>query len=480
VRRMACADLPAFPLQVLLRDHPDWIRGPAAVVEEDKPQGRILFVNEPAYRLGILPGVRYAAALSLARDLRAGVVTPAQVQGARRRLLEAFDAFTPRIIEHPTPGGVWLDGGGLETVFTDAASWGRGILLALEREGFTGRVVVGWSRFATHAVARGGLNLGHLIVFRRPDEEAAAAKMVMLDRLDVDPDLREALKRLGLRTVGAFATLPEAAVLERFGEEAARFHREITEDAWDAWKPGKEEPAPSAARDMESPQTAVPVLLHVVGQLLPPLLQRLQQKDRTAEEIRLLLTLETGEREEEVLRPATPTLDIDLLMEIIQLRLEARSWNGPVVELGVSVHGRAVHTEQLELFATASPRDEEALQRALARLRASFGDESVVRADLREGHLPERSFDWVTELFPTLTPEPTDHPPALIRRFLTPPVPCASPLPSPIRGPYVVSGGWWRREVHRSYHFLETPSGEQLWAFFDRPRRRWFLQGRVE
>jgi len=45
----------------------------------------------------------------------------------------------------------------------------------------------------------------------------------------------------------------------------------------------------------------------------------------------------------------------------------------------------------------------------------------------------------------------------------------------------VVSGGWWNGNgVHREYHFAETGRGDLLWVFYDRPRRRWFLQGRVE
>ena len=51
---------------------------------------------------------------------------------------------------------------------------------------------------------------------------------------------------------------------------------------------------------------------------------------------------------------------------------------------------------------------------------------------------------------------------------------------SQVHGPYVVSGGWWTRHVHREYHFAETRGGELLWVYYDRVRRRWFLQGRVE
>jgi protein ImuB len=49
-----------------------------------------------------------------------------------------------------------------------------------------------------------------------------------------------------------------------------------------------------------------------------------------------------------------------------------------------------------------------------------------------------------------------------------------------VHGPYVISGGWWNRAVQREYHFAETQKGELLWVYYDRNRRRWFLQGRVE
>ena len=49
-----------------------------------------------------------------------------------------------------------------------------------------------------------------------------------------------------------------------------------------------------------------------------------------------------------------------------------------------------------------------------------------------------------------------------------------------VTGPYITSGGWWSREVHREYHFAETKDGQILWVYFDRRRRRWFVHGSVE
>ena len=49
-----------------------------------------------------------------------------------------------------------------------------------------------------------------------------------------------------------------------------------------------------------------------------------------------------------------------------------------------------------------------------------------------------------------------------------------------LSGPYIFSGGWWNREIQREYYFAETRRGDLLWVYYDRVRRKWFLQGYVE
>ena len=95
--RTACVDLPAFPLQLLLRRHPDWRTHPAAVVESDRPQAPILWVNERARACRILPGMRYAAGLSLAGDLRVAEVSPREIDGAVAKLVTRLRRHSPRV-----------------------------------------------------------------------------------------------------------------------------------------------------------------------------------------------------------------------------------------------------------------------------------------------------------------------------------------------------------------------------------------------
>jgi protein ImuB len=133
-------------------------------------------------------------------------------------------------------------------------------------------------------------------------------------------------------------------------------------------------------------------------------------------------------------------------------------------------------------------------------VRAELGEGAVVRASLREGHLPEAGFTWQPWDGPIELPRAHARKVAvrsLVRRIQARAIALPPRPPSErndnwlmqglevgavvrMLGPYVVSGGWWHSTVHREYHFVETRRGDILWVYHDRRRRRWYLQGRVE
>jgi protein ImuB len=185
-----------------------------------------------------------------------------------------------------------------------------------------------------------------------------------------------------------------------------------------------------------------------------------------------------------------------------------------VTEIELKAEGCPATHEQLRFFAERPTRDLDAANRALARLRAEFGDEVVVRAKLTDGHLPEARFTWepLTRVklprsdlnglnglnCSTASREKQAACGMLVRRIMAKPMPLPSGphrtthedgwlLLGPkygtvdkLSGPYVFSGGWWNREIHREYYFAETRRGDLLWVYYDRVRRRWFLQGWIE
>jgi protein ImuB len=248
----------------------------------------------------------------------------------------------------------------------------------------------------------------------------------------------------------------------------------------------------------DHPETDVARLLAAIETLLPPLLADVGGRLHLVQEIQLGLRFDRLGDHVEKIRPAAPTLEARQLIELIRLRLKAvQRLPDAVVEV-VLLAGivPAAKRRQTELFAEKPKRDRDAANRALARIRAELGDGSVVRARLRDGHLPEGSFAWdeLGELTDARPREPRSG--ALVRRIYERPLPLQARerretdgwMPHGLEqgpvvrvlGPYVVSGGWWQRAVHREYHFAETQKGELLWVYYDRPRRSWYLHGRVE
>jgi len=507
VGRLACADIPALPLQLLGRRHPEWVNSPVAVVAEESPQARLLWVSERARRLRILPGMRYTTALSLSGELRAGTVRPDEIAGAVRQITERLRHFSPRIEpSSEEPGVFWLDGAGLDGVFRSAASWGRAIRDGLGGIGFAARVVVGFTRYGTYATARSRTaENADPLVFESSAEERHAARAASLDRLGLPPEQCDDLAKLGVATLGDLLTLPAGGLRERFDGPAAQIHDLASGVAWTPLHPVPPVERLTAQIDLGFADDDLPRLLFVLKQLLDPLLTRLAARREGATELSLHLHLDPPGTRHEVIRPAQPARAAQPLLELVRLRLESSS-PGRVEAMEAELTGAPLDRSQTQLFAHTPRRDLEAANRALARVRAELGNAAVVRARVCEGHLPEAAFLWepLERIEGSGEAEPAAGParaagmlPVLVRRIVerpeTPPtgLQIAEGADQPIRGaghgpavrrigPHVISGGWWVRPVHREYYFVEVRRGDVLWVYYDRQRRRWLLQGAVE
>ena len=493
--RTACVDLPAFPLQLLLQQDADARDQPAAVVDRDHPQGLLLWVNEKARRSRILPGMRYAAGLSLNGKLRAAEVSPEEIDKAVQRIARRLRRFTPDVeAAENDPGSFWLNATGLERLFPSLRDWAGLIRSDLEQQGFQASLVVGFSKFGSYALARSRKTLA---ILKTPADERAASRRVPLDRLAFETKTRDALEKLGVRTVGAFMDLPVEGIAKRFGEQSERLHRLARGTLSLPVQPQRPLPPVMRHLDFEAAERSIPRLIYAIEREMTPLLQTLVDRGHALTRIHLGLQFERLPQHIERIRPAAPTLEAEQLIELVRLRLEAvRKLPDAVVGFRIAADSVAATEDQLRLFEGRPRRDPQAANRALARLRAELGDAAVVRAKLKQGHLPEARFQWeqALEVAPAKPREGARQ--VMIRRLFGKPVPLRSRSRNepdgwmlrglqqgPVirtQGPFVVSGGWWRRSVHREYHFVETQKGELLWVFYDRERRRWYMHGRVE
>ena len=498
MERLACAELPALPLQLLLRAHPEWRRHPSAVVAEDLPQSPVLWVNAPARDGGVAPGLRYGSALAIVPELRAAPVAEADVARTVDAVTGALRRFSPNVEPAAEePGVFWLDASGLEHLHASLDAWAEEIRRDVGRAGYDAAVAVGFTRFGTYAAARAA-GRGTL-VFHDPEDERTAVRRVRLRDLHLPPETLEALGRLAVRTVDDLLRLPAGGLLERFGPAAATLHRRASGDLWAPLVPRAAIDPVRRHLTFDSAETDAQRLVFIVKHILHPLLTRLTSRGQALAKLTVRLRLER-EWTEHVIRPAAPTLEAVRLTDLVRLRLESIRLNAGVTELCLEAGGVPATPEQLALMAEQPPRDLEAGTRALDRLRARYGDGAVVRAVPRDGHLPEARFGWVSMAQLPLPRPGRIEGQSLIRRVFTKPVPLPAggpggappvldePAPPAAAGPFIVSGGWWAapprdggvREAHRTYYFMEGPRGELWWVFYDRARRRWYVHGQVE
>lgn len=548
--RLACLHLSALPLQLLLRRRPEWQKKPTAVVTHDRPHSPLLWVNEKARALGVLPGMKFSSALSFAQELCAGVVSAEEISAAQKELLGLLWQHSPEVEPFDdSPGVFWLNLAGLELLWSSMRSWGVTLLDTLSRETYEAHLVIGFSRFGTLAVACAGgvqqhektfpkesAQAARLRVFEDLEAENCCARQIRLDRLHLPPKKRESLARLGIHTLGDFLQLPPASVLRRYGSKLYELHRMASYDLEIPLQPSlPHTPYVQTIHLDESPESYVSGILFLCKRALHPLLDRLLKEGKAATCIVLRLALDIREEPvvEEKVQPAEPTLQMALLLNLLQLRLETRGLSEPVRSLEVEVEPVALSFSQPSLFEKRPRRDLQEGERALARVKAELGEAAVGYFQLRTAHMPEGRFKWKTmgrlqntmAFSPQSTYDTQNHvdklpslsaPRSLVRRFFDRPIPLAKnpgsrPAPpddgenpepresldglyfqgelfgetenSTLKecgGPYVVSGGWWLSAVRRDYRFLEASSGKILWVYFDRREGRWYLCGLVE
>lgn len=556
---LGCLEIPAFPLQLLLKQRPDWQRVaremPVVVVAEDRPQGLVTHANAAARRAGILPGQRYAHALGLAREVRAGVVPPGVVGAGIALVLSHLRAYSPNIEpSEDEPGVFWVDVSGLGGLYETLLSWGRTVLADLQREGLFALASLGFSRFGTYAGVKSltaSDSAEHLRVMTHPEAERSLAMQVPLAYLAISAGVRDRLERLGVRTLGELMELPAAGVMKRWGPEAHALHRLARglsgQDA--DGLPGLVEAHGARLSPVAEVMPArVRVLLDFLEHDAHRLLFRIKSmldevlaivRERHALVAELLLDLgfeargaQTTTFRQHRFRPAAPTLDVTLLIDLVRLRLESVDLTTGLVELRLEALETPANPEQMRLFKLGTHQDGAAAARALARVQAELGEGAVGTMALRDAHLPRARqgfeplvFDHALKSLPAPVVEADAQAPLpFVRRLHQHPEPLP-PRPRDLRndgwqprdpaqgtivavhGPFVVAGGWWLAaspaaapgssadklagkratpvigegsEVHREYAFVETKRGDLLWIYHDRRRRRWFEEGRVE
>ena len=235
---ITCVLLPRFELVVAAGGRNELLGVPAAIAPEPGSQ-QVGAVSATAEAFGVTPGMRLGEALARCQRLTLIPPDPAGVEERWEQMLIALESIGAAV-EPLRPGLACFDARGLLRLHAGAA--GRGLVgSALARQeieavltaarralGAPARFGVAPTRFAALAAAtRARARQPLLLTGDAAQAREFLAPMPVELLRDVAGDtelaaLPEALQRLGISTLGELATLPRAAVADRFGRPGLR------------------------------------------------------------------------------------------------------------------------------------------------------------------------------------------------------------------------------------------------------------------
>ena len=192
-------------------------RVPAAVIDK----GLVAVCSSEARAGGVVRGLRVREAQSRCPDLAAIRADPARDAREFDEVLAAVERDLPGV-HVLRPGLCAWRARGATRFYGSEQDAGGAALEAVARLGLEARVGVADSVFAAEQAARCASELAALSVVPPGGSRDFLAPLPIATL--GDPKLASLLVRLGIRTLRAFAALPEAEVRSRFGPEGALAH----------------------------------------------------------------------------------------------------------------------------------------------------------------------------------------------------------------------------------------------------------------
>jgi protein ImuB len=198
--------------------------------------------------------------------------------------------------------------------------------------------------------------------------------------------LSDELRRWGLRTLGDLAALPASDLSERLGQHGLIWQRWARgQDARPLVPAGAEDIFEDAV-DLEWPIDGLEPLSFVLARLFDPLCERLEQRDRGAVVLHVVLTLVDKQQHERSLQLPAPMRDARVLRTLALLDLESHPPPAAIDRVSVRVEVTEGRVLQFGLFARALPT--ERLATLMARLGALMGVDRVGAPALVDSYRP--------------------------------------------------------------------------------------------
>ncbi len=491
---------------------------PLALVTSQQGGMRITAVNRLAVQQGLYAGQLLTEARALVMDLAVHDADPQADEKALVKLSRWCGRYTPwtkTCADENGTDGIFLDITGCAHLFGGEEALLQDLQRRLAEWGLDSRLAVADTAGAAWAAARYGKATLTRIP---PGKQGGYLPRLPVAALRLDPDAVEALRRMGLKTIGQVLKLPRAPLVQRFGKILARRLDQALGKENEPIDPEAPHVPYRVRRVLAEPVLHTDYIATLIGGLAQDLVRPLNRDGQGARQLKLWLYRVDGHVASLVAGTARPSNDPVHLARLFAEKLDRLGSDfdaGFGIEV-LSLEAMAVDPlppAQLSHGAPTAPQgasdsDHPAFHQLVDRLSNRFGLAQVMCLEPKESHIPERAVafkpvaeksggpaDWRAEAY-----HEAGRPIMLL--------PCAEPIEvvaevpeGPPRrfqwrrvtyqvaqtvGPERVAPEWWREEQHgrpRDYYCLQDGDGRRFWVYRDGLYQaqaappRWYMHG---
>ena len=442
---------------------------PIAISDDDPRKQRIMDCNPAAARHGIRAGLPVSAALGLAENLHLAVRDPAAERGALERLAGWCYQYSSQVSIIAERTALLLEAGASQRLFGAPAELTLRLSGELLQLGYHSRAGTAPTVEAAHLAAGQGLHFDHL----SPIGEQA--RRLPLDSLHFEPAHRQALEKMGFRTVGEVLRLPRRALARRLGTGSVDYLDRLSGARPDPQRPWYPPGRFSSGIDLPAEVSHSQGLAFPLRRLLDELCGTLRAQDQGVQEIHIRLLLDRGE-EHLRLGLQQPCREEARFMLLLRERLECLHLARPVRHIRLeAAKFLPFDACQDSLFRGDEDSATPPVAALLERLQARLGEHAVVGIRGVQDHRPEYSWSERKPDEPANCVSMPHRPVWLFSQAKR----CRIADYQVLAGPERIETGWWDgSDCRRDYFVVRDAAGCTLWAYREyKPDPGWYLQG---
>jgi DNA polymerase-4 len=387
--------IPHFATALAQRDDPSLRQQPLVLVG---PDGHVFAASAEASACAITPGLTPQVAEARCPQARLVEADVTRCRAEFEVLLQLLEGTNPLVEPHGW-GAAYLDLNGLASDSVDAIAICSQVGQAIRRElGESLQPALGWdsTKFTAQAAAK-RTRAGHLLVVSAA-RERAFLRPLPIALLPLGDYSLQRLRFLGLRTLGQYAALPPAAVLQQFGQAGRLAYKCARGEDGRPVIPRTQERRLVAHWGCEHLLTEREQLLTILRRLVAPLLQELRQNLQACGQVRLTVHFVDDSAQERERTLLFPTADEGRTVLVLGQLVDGMQWRMGATALQVILEQiQDSPTEQLALFPMQTEKNRKLLE-VQSYLQARFGASGLRRAILAypAAPLPEWRTSWIS------------------------------------------------------------------------------------